>query len=171
MSTRGGVGVMVGWSEKFCFLRNLFAESLTDHWILYRKLQCTRGNTNKWKNKTIINSKKKEKIISEQKYIHSYIIGLAVNDVHFSHYWYELNCDKTIRRMGRKRLKGDAIEDSLIPNFDLRECQKILSKNYSKKSLSVHSILKYESIVKKEKLKQLQWCVERGMVIDCWFLL
>ena len=58
--------------------------------------------------------------------------------------------------MGRKRLKGDAIEDSLIPNFDLRKCQKILSKNYSKKSLSVHSILKYESIVKKEKLKQLQ---------------
>ena len=30
----------------FCFLRNFFAESLTDHWTLYRKLQCIRGN--KW---------------------------------------------------------------------------------------------------------------------------
>ena len=37
---------MVGWSEMFCFLRNFFAESLTDHWTLYRKLQCIRGN--KW---------------------------------------------------------------------------------------------------------------------------
>ena len=37
--------------------------------------------------------------------------------------------------MGRKRLKGDAIEDSLIHNFDLTECQKILSKNDSEKYL------------------------------------
>ena len=48
--------------------------------------------------------------------------------------------------MGRKRLKGDAIEDSLIHNFDVIECQKILSKNDSEKYLSVHSILKYGSI-------------------------
>ena len=71
--------------------------------------------------------------------------------------------------MGRKRLKGDAIEDSLIHNFDLIECQKILSKNDSEKYLSVHSILKYGSILKKEKLKWVQGWVERGVVMAVFY--
>ena len=56
----------------------------------------TNGYKQMKKNKAIINTRKKEKIISEQKYIHDYTIGLAVNNVHINRCWYKFNCGITI---------------------------------------------------------------------------
>lgn len=103
---RWDVGVTVGLSEILYFLTNIFATSLTDHWILLRKLQRIYGN--KWirtmkRNKAIINTRKKEKIILEQKYIHDYAIGLAVNHVHINRCWYKFNCGVTILRGWEER--------------------------------------------------------------------